>query len=192
MVTGVMQPMNRSILILILSILLFIPVIADIPIEGMKQHNYQYVINNSAEYPDFIFLTSSEIWNFEHPSIVVNGTFGGGYKLDGFVLHAIKEADLDPLVKEQLGTENQDKTDLNGYFSSAPHATADMMLPVATSINDTIPLSNLTVLLQIQNIQDNELNISKTRVIYGFENGTTIDMAFQEESDDSKPGTPGT
>jgi hypothetical protein len=187
-----MQDMSRSILIVILAGFLFIPALADVPIEGMKQYNYQYVINNSVEYPDFIFLTSSEIWNFEHPSIVVNGTFGGGYKLDGFVLHAMKEADLDPLIKEQLGTETQERTDLTKYFSSAPLATADVMLPVATSINDTIPLSNLTVLLQIQNIQDTELNITKTRMVYGFENGTTIDMAYQEESNDSQPGTPGT
>lgn len=187
-----MQHMNRYLLILILACLLFIPVISDVPIEGMKQYVYQYEINNTAEYPDFIFFTSSEIWNFEHPSIVVNGSFGGGYKLDGFVLHAMKETDLDPDVKEQLRTENQDKTDLSRYFSSAPLATSEIMLPIATSLNDTIPLSNLTVLLQIQSIQDTVLNISKTRVIYGFKNGTTIDMVYQEDSDDSKPGTPGT
>ncbi|MFH0968694.1 MAG: hypothetical protein V1862_13525, partial [Methanobacteriota archaeon] len=81
--------MSRFILILILTGFVLIPVIADIPIEGMKQYNYQYVINNSFEYPDYLFLTSSEIWNFEHPFIVVNGTFSGGYKLDGFVLHAM-------------------------------------------------------------------------------------------------------
>lgn len=187
-----MLGIKRVFLLLILTGLFFIPVIGDVPIEGMKQYNYQYVINNTVEYQDYIFLTSSEIWNFEHPSIVVNGTFSGGYKLDGFVLHAMKESDLDPRIIDQLRTEEQERTDLTQYFSSVPLATAALDLPVATSIEDTIPLSNISVRLQIESIHGNELNITKTQMIYGFENGTTIDIPFQEDVNDPKPGDPGT
>jgi len=185
-----MKKIAIQIFLLFLTGMLLTPVIADVPIEGMKQYNYQYVINNSADYPEYLFLTSSEIWGYEHPSIVVNGSFGGGYKLDGFVLHAMKEADLNPLIREELGTVNQ-KTDLPGYFTSAPLVTSEVMLPVATNMDDTVPLTNLTILLQIQNITNAELNVTKIRTIYGFENGTTIDQVFQGETDDTQPGTPG-
>ena len=185
-----MKDLPMKLCILLLVGILISPALADIPVEGMKQYNYQYVINNTGVFPDYLFLTSSEIWNFEHPSIVVNGTFGGGYKLDGFVLHAMKESSLDPRIKEQMETE-ETKTDLRTYFASAPIVTSELMLPVATSIDDTIPLSNLTILLQIQNITSSELNITKMKTIFGFENGTTIEEAYQEETDDTQPGTPG-
>ena len=187
-----MRRVNILILILILAGMFLTPAFGDVPIEGMKQYNYQYHINNTEEYPEYMFLTSSEIWGFEQPSIVVNGTFGGGYKLDGFVLHAMKEADLDPLIKEQMSRETQETKNLTGYFKSLSLATSDVLLPISTPIIDTIPLSNLTVLLQIQGITDTGLNVTKIRTVYGFENGTTIDQKYRETADDTQPGSPGT
>lgn len=158
--------------ILVLTGSLILPLGADIPIAGMKQYDYQYVINNTGDYPDYLFLTSSEIWNFEYPSLVVNGTFSGGYKLDGFVLHAIRQADLDPAVKGELTTPENVKKNLSAYFESAPLVTSELILPVATSINDTVPLTNLSVLLQVTGINARNLNITKVKTIYQYQNGT--------------------
>jgi hypothetical protein len=186
-----MYQMRKLAFLVILAGMFVVPVFADIAVEGRKQYSYQYLLNNSSDNPDYIFLTSSEIWGFDQPSVVVNGTFGGGYKLDGFVLHAIKEADLDPLIRERLKKEEQDRTDLSEYFSSLPLVTADVSLPVATSMDEKIPLNNITVLLQINSISDFELNVTKAKIIYGFENGTTINQEFQEDSDELQPGIPG-
>lgn len=187
-----MKQLERAIILLLISGLFIIPVIADIPIEGMKQYNYQYVINNSDNYKDYVLFTSSEIWNFQHPSIVINGTFGGGYKLDGFVLHAIRDSELDPSVKEQISRAEPDNKDLTGYFTNATIATSDIQLPVSTNVDESIPLSNITVLLQIQDISDNVLNVTKIQTIYGFENGTSTNMSTKEENDDSQYGDVGT
>lgn len=169
------------ILLLLLTTGIIIPTLADIPVEGIKQYNYQYMINNTADYPDYVFLTSSEIWHFEHPSVVVNGTFGGGYKLDGFVLHAIKETNLDATVKEQMTTADQIAENLSGYFASAPLATSEILLAVSIGMNDSIPLNNITVLLEVQNINGSELNITKVKTSLGFENGTVQEEINNED-----------
>jgi hypothetical protein len=175
----------RAIIITVLFIITMSVAIsmADIPVEGIKQYSYQYVINNTDDYPEYVFLTSSEIWNFEHPSLIINGTFGGGYKLDGFVLHAMKEVDLDKTVKEKMSAGNQGENIFSKYFASAPLATSDLLLPVSTGMNDTIPLSNITVLLEVEGIIGTELNVSKTATILGFENGTVQAEENDQEED---------
>lgn len=168
--------------ILILVTMLIMPLNADTPITGMKQYNYQYDITNTADYPDYLFLTSSEIWNFEYPSLIVNGTFGGGYKLDGFILHAIKKEDMSQTVKEELTSSDHDKKNLSPYFESAPLATSEILLPVSTSLSDKIPLTNLTVQLQVTGISDRILNITKIKTIYHYVNGTSSEEMDQEPS----------
>ena len=157
-----------------------VPVMADVPIEGIKQYSYQYVINNSADYPDYVFLTSSEIWSFEHPIFVINGTFGGGYKLDGFILHAIKNADLDAAVKEKLSAAGKGENNFSTYFESAPIATSDILLPVSTGMNDTIPVNNITVILEVKEIKGDILNVTKVKKLLGFENGSIIEEISDE------------
>lgn len=162
---------------------------ADIAVTGIKQQTNQYVINNTELFPEYQFLTSSEIWNYEYPSLVVNGTFGGGYKLDGFVLHAIKRTDLDPTVLADLSSPEREKKNLSAYFESAPLATSDLLLPVTTSLNENLSVSNLTVLVNIEGINKKNLNVSKIKTIYQYENGTKSEEIEQTKPKESESAT---
>ena len=179
---------GKIILIVLMTAFFIFPALADIPVEGVKQYNYQYIINNTTDFPDYVFLTSSEIWGFEHPARVINGTFGGGYKLDGFVLHAMKGADLDATIQEQIDTPEQTGKNLTAYFATAPLATSDIVLPVSTGMNDSIPINNITVLLDVQEINGSVLNMTKVKTLIGFENGTIQEEMNNEEIDDALPG----
>jgi len=168
-----------------LATLVIMPLEADIAVTGMKQQTYQYIINNTEDYPDYQFLTSSEIWNYEYPSLVINGTFGGGYKLDGFILHAIRQNDLDPAVRAELNTSDHEKKNLSVYFESAPMATSDLLLPVATTLNETLQVQNLTVILRIDEISNRTLNVTRLKTIYQYENGTSSEELEQNKPDDN-------
>lgn len=158
-------------------------VVADVPVEGIAQYTYQYLINNTAEYPEYSFITSSEIWGFEQPSLVINGSFGGGYKLDGFVLHAIRTADLSEKIQEQLSAPGKDTLNLSRYFTTVPVATSDLLLPVSTGMDSSITLSNITVVLQVQEIYGSDLNATKEKTIFRYENGTALEEMTREEAD---------
>lgn len=180
--------MRRIIIVLVIAAMSITTNLADVPIEGITQYTYQYVINNTADYPDYVFLTSSEIWGFEHPSLVINGTFGGGYKLDGFILHAMKDTDLDTTVKEKISSADQGDTNVTAYFTSIPLATSDILLPISSGMDETIPLSNITVLLQVEEIRGNELNVTKVKTVLGFENGTIQEEMNSGEDDTAITG----
>ncbi len=170
-------------LLLIFMVLGVSSVLADVPVEGIAQYTYQYLINNTEEYPEYSFITSSEIWGFEQPSLVINGSFGGGYKLDGFVLHAIRTADLSEKIQEQLSAPGKDTLNLSRYFTTVPVATSDLLLPVSTGMDSSITLSNITVVLQVQEIYGSDLNATKEKTIFRYENGTALEEMTREEAD---------
>ncbi len=157
---------------------------ADIKVEGITPFNYQYLLNNTEDYQNYTFLTSSEIWGFEYPSIVVNGSFGGGYKLDGFVLYALKNADLSQEVREKLLQEEGGNQNLSSYFETAPLAKSDILLPVSVSIEDSLELNNVTVLLQVDGIEGKNLSVSKLKTYYGYLNGSSEEVL---SSDNTEP-----
>jgi hypothetical protein len=159
---------------------------ADISVTDMKQQTYQYIINNTEVFQDYQFLTSSEIWNYEYPLLIINGTFGGGYKQDGFILHAIKNKDLDPAILAELKSTDYEKKNLSAYFETAPVATSDLILPVATTLDEKIPVQNFTVLLQIDEIQNKTLNVTRVKTIYQYENGTIAEIVQTNESNLNK------
>lgn len=148
---------------------------ADVPVEGMKQANYNYVISNIKDYPDYVFLTSSAIWGWKYASIINStGTFGGGYKLDSYEVHAIKASDFDQAkffaARDEYDQEIADCTD---YCRDNPKiVSSNLTLPKATSLKDIIPLEKIEVDLRIDAITDQVLRISKTKMLYYYENGT--------------------
>lgn len=178
--------MQKEIFLLIIGMALIItPTPGDIPIEGITPYNYQYQITNTANFSDYSFLISSEIWGFDSPHLVNNGTFGGGYKLDGFILHAIRNSDLDPEVRESLISHEEGEKNLVEYFKNVQLATSSMLLPVSTGIDSAIPLSNITVMLQIEDIVDRDLAVSETKKVFWYLNGT-VEEKFPSKTEESE------
>lgn len=160
-------------------LLLSLSATADVPVEGMKQTSYDYVISNIKDYPDYVFLTSSAIWGWKSASIINStGTFGGGYKLDSFEVHAIRASDFDRQKFFAARDEyDRDIANCTDYCRGNPKiVSSNLALPKATSVNEIIPLEKIEVLLRVNSITDQALNISKTRMLYYYENGTVQEL----------------
>ncbi len=156
-------------------LLLSLRALADVPVEGMKQVSYDYAISNIRDYPDYVFLTSSAIWGWKYASVINStGTFGGGYKLDRYEMHAIKALDFDRqeffAARDEYNEEIANCTD---YCRNNPMiVSSNLALPKATSVNLTMPIEKIEVLLRVNGITDRTLELSKTRMLYYYENGT--------------------
>lgn len=160
-------------------LLLSLSATADVPVEGMKQVSYSYVISNIRDYPDYVFLTSSAIWGWKYASIINStGTFGGGYKLDSYEVHAIRAPDFDRQKFFAARDEyNQEIANCSDYCRDNPKiVSSNLALPKATSVNLTMPIEKLEVLLSVDGITDQALDISKTRMLYYYENGTVQEL----------------
>lgn len=165
----------------ILVILLLLPCAsADVKVDGWREQSYDYVISNINDFPDYVFLTSSAIWGWEYASVIDStGHFGGGYKLDSFIVHAVKASDFD--WKEFSGQGNvsdQEAVNCTDYCqNNALIISSNLTLPKATSVQEIIPLQKIEVYLKVENITSQALNISKTRMVYHYSNGTVQEMA---------------
>jgi hypothetical protein len=160
-------------------LLLSLCALADVKVEGWKDLSYDYIISNINDYPDYVFLTSSNIWGWKYASLINStGSFGKGYKLDDFKVHAIKASDFD----RDLFLRERDEYDLNtvnctDYCQNNTNiVSSSLMLPKATSIEEILALEKIEVFLKIDNITNQALNISKTKTLYYYENGTVQEL----------------
>jgi hypothetical protein len=165
---------------LILSILLFsLCAFADVKVEGWRSQSYDYIISNINDYPDYVFLTSSAIWGWEHASLInKTGSFGGGYQLDGFIVNAISAQDFDTEKflshKDEFSPDTVNCTD---YCRNNPRIlSSNITLDKAVSVKEILPVEKIEVYLKIDNITSHSLNLSKTGMLYYYDNGTTQEM----------------
>jgi hypothetical protein len=148
---------------------------ADVKVEGWKDLYYDYIISNINDYSDYIFLTSSNIHGWEYASLINStGLFGKGYKLDDFIVHAIKTSDFN----RDLFFSHRDEYDPNTVNctdycqDNSKIVSSSLMLPKAISVEEILALEKIEVFLKIDNITDQALDISKTKTLYYYENGT--------------------
>lgn len=171
---------------------LFSAASADIAVEGVSTYSYQYTITNFEQFSDHIFLTSSAIWGWEYPFIIQDGTFGGGYKLDGFVLHAIPSADIDPDKITDLNASDtlSDETNESGassYLADLPFLTANISLPKGAFFEDKLGIENVTVNLNITTLNETSFDAIKESALFGYRDGTVLQVPM---SGDDEPVPP--
>jgi hypothetical protein len=169
------QTMGRALIFGLVLVALFPSAQADVAVEGWGQYNYNYVITNIGDYPDYVFLTSSGIWGWEHITVIENrtGSFGGGYKLDSFQVNAIKSSKLDwNALKDEGEVINEEDKPRVDFFEDNPNiASSNLNLPVATSLEDTQNIDDITVYLKVNSIEGRSINLSETRVVYRYLDG---------------------
>jgi len=156
---------------------------ADIAVEGMRQYDYNYSIVNIGDFPDYVFLTSSAIWGWEYVSeINRTGSFGGGYKLDGFQVHAIKAENLDQgMLKAETSGDDKAKASRMEYFENNKDiVSSNTTLPVATSLEEALGLKSISVYLKINSINESAINLSETRVVYSYLDGRTEELPVKD------------
>jgi len=181
--------MYRMIVLALVTMSLLSAAYADIAVEGVSDYSFHYNISNFGQFPDYVFLTSSAIWGWDYPQVISDGTFGGGYKLDGFVLHAILSSDLD---MERLGPGNDEATNdademVHDYLKSLPFLTANISLPVGAFYDDKLGISNVSVILNITDLDETSFDVTKEAALFGYVNGTVIRVPVPDDEDLAPP-----
>jgi len=170
---------KTAVLALLGLLLLSFGVLADVKVEGWRDQSYDYLISNMNDFPGYVFLTSSAIWGWDYASLINStGSFGGGYKLDGFIVHAMETSDFDrDKFFSQRDQYDQEIVNCTKYCQDNPRiVSANLTLPKSISVEERIPLSKIEVYLNVDSISDQALNISKTKMLYYYENGTIQEL----------------
>ena len=171
--------------------------LADIPIEGVTEYDYEYNLTNAWMYPEYMFLTSSLIWGWDEPRVIQNGTFGGGYKLDSFLVSALRKDAVNSTVLDMLnrsgeeGSEKEaDGTLLSEYLSNAPVISANISLPVGGFFEDTLNIESVTVNLKITGFSDADMAIVRDTALFRYKDGKTAEMNVNKGEEIIPPSVP--
>jgi len=157
---------------------------ADVAIDGMRTYNCNYVISNIGNYPNYVFLTSSAIWGWTYTSVVnkKTGSFGGGYKLDGFVLHAVKVSDLRGMKLKSISDLSPSQAEQ--IKNNTKVLTANISLLKATNFNDTVPLERFSIILRIDALNDTAFNVSRIKAVFDYTGGKRKEIPFTLKSNE--------
>lgn len=156
--------------------------LADVRVEGWKEVEYKYIISNIKDYPEYLFLTSSAIWGWEYASVINStGEFGGGYKLDEFIVNSIKRSNIEQQQERffsQNGSDDLQTFNCTNYCQdNSDIVSSNLSLPKATSMKEEQGVEGIEVYLKIEDINDQSLNLSKVKMLYYYQNGTIAEVS---------------
>ncbi len=151
---------------------------ADIIDENREIIYYDYQIVNIDEYPDYLIIAGSSIYGLDSAVPVVNGTFGGGYKLDGFKLYAINNTEVKTM--DLTNDQGEFKNIAHGdYLRNLSMVVSDNTFNVAGSYEKDIGYDKIHVNLTILKLNDDVFEVNQTDRNVTFTNGTSIDSIFE-------------
>lgn len=171
--------MKKTSIILSLYIVIFTAftpaAFADVIEPGMKNINYNYKISNIDDYPEYIFLAHG----VPSPSLeIITSKEFSFYKLSAVSIYAVKKSDLN---EEELN--NMNDLELQNFFNNnSKLISSDIQFDGSYgNVGMDNPLDNVLLELEITSINDNKMNIKKSKVIYTYSDGSTQEELIKNQ-----------
>ncbi len=153
---------------------------ADVIEPGMKTINLNYKISNINNYPDYVFL----LHGTPNPDIeIINSSEFSFYKLSAVSIYAIKKADFNQEIL------NGSPEEIQAFFENNPNLIKSNMTLDGSygDVKIENPLKEVTIILEIKDLNSNELNIEKSKIIYTFEDGSQQEESIEDQNNLPEP-----
>jgi hypothetical protein len=174
--------MKLEIVILVLIIFLSFSSVsyADVIQPGMKDVKIYYQINNIQNYPDYVFL----IRGTPSPSLeIINSSEFTFYKLSTVSIYAVSKRSFN---ENEL--KNMDDTQLGNFLNSSNVIKSNIKLQGSSkNINIDNPLEKILLTLNINSIDNNTMNITKSKITYIYNDGSTGEETFKDQNSTPEP-----
>jgi len=171
----IMMKSKLFILFTLILILMLFPsnVFADLIVTGTKAVGFCYEISNIDDYPDYVFLLHGEpMLSYE---IINPGECFSFYKLGTVSIYAVKEYNFN---EDEL--KGKDYREVQNYFTGDPRViSSDIQLTSYGTVPENDPLEKAATILEITSLDENNLEIQKSKIIYTYTDGTSEEKDFQ-------------
>ena len=161
-------------LMALLSVFLFLTpaAFADVIEPGQKVITYDYKLTNIDNFPDFVFI----LHGMPNPSLeILNSSVFNFYKLSTCSIYAVPKTVFNNVQLDKMN-ESQVEEFLN---NDSRVARSNLELEgIYKTVSSNDPLNSALVLLEIKSINDTNLDIQKTRVVYGYSDGKNDEKPF--------------
>lgn len=175
--------MTKKYLIIFFIISLFsVPfAFADVIQPGEKIITFDYQLNNIQDYPDYVFI----LHGMPNPTMdILSSSEFSFYKLSTCSIYTIKRSDFN-----KINWTKMNETELETFLMNDSRvARSDLQLDGQYgSVGIDNPLESALILLHINSIQGNDLEIQKTKIVYGYADGQHTEAKFQNQNQTPPP-----
>ncbi|MCK9152468.1 hypothetical protein [Methanobacterium alcaliphilum] len=154
---------------------------ADVVEPGTKEVGLNYQIENINDYSDYVFLAHG----IPNPSFqLINSSEFSFYKLSQVSIYAMQKSDYSQLDFSKMNDSsienffNNDKRiiksnlNLSGFYGVVPESN---------------PLESALMVLKIESVNPNQLNITKARMVYSYNDGSSSLENFTDQAVTPEP-----
>jgi hypothetical protein len=178
--------MKSGNLLVMVVVLVFVfsltPVYGDVLEPGQKTVPIYYVLENINDYPGYVFLLHG---NPTPDFQILNASPFTFYKFSVASIYAVEESQFNQAEFSAMNT-NQ----LDSYFQNDSLVlNANLQLEsLYSTVSETNPLENATIMLKVVALDESGLKIEKNRIIFGYQDGQTVEESYVDQ--DTTPQAP--
>ena len=181
--------MENKLAILFSMILLLAPsvVSADVIMPGQKGVSWCYEISNIGDYPDYVFIVSTEYPLAEY-EIIDEGCFtfykNGQASVYAIPKNEFNESELSMLsysVRLRRGDEEPDPREIFENYLEQNFLKSDITLEAFGTVPEDDPLKDVVITLQIRSLDENTFDVDKSMITYTYADGTSEEKVFQRQ-----------
>lgn len=169
---------------MVLICLTMVPVVsADVIDPGQKEVALYYQITNINSYTNYVFLLHG---NPSPSFMVLDSTDFNFYKLSTASIYAVKKSYFNQTKLEKMTSKQ-----LDNYFTNNTNVIASNIKLKGGygSVNLTNSLNKVVIQLEITSLNQNNLEIKKTRAKYFYTDGSTKTADFIDQNTIPTPNT---
>ncbi|MDO9044077.1 MAG: hypothetical protein Q7U35_02095 [Methanobacteriaceae archaeon] len=173
---------KKYLIVFLIAALLFIPTaFADVIQPGEKAINFDYQLTNIKDYPDYVFI----LHGMPSPTMeILSSSEFSFYKFSTCSIYAIKKTDFNKINMSKMNDTEVETFLMNDSLVARSNLELEGQYGSVTIDN---PLEGALVLLRINSIQGNNLEIQKTKIVYGYSDGKKTEKTFQSQNQTPEP-----
>jgi hypothetical protein len=135
-----------------------------------------YVLENINDYPGYVFLLHG---NPSPDFQVLNASPFTFYKFSVTSIYAVNQSGFNQAELLAMNTP-----ELDSFFQNDSRVlNANLQLEaIYSTVSDTNPLENATIMLKVVSLDDTGLEIEKDRIIFGYQDGQTEEEGYVNQN----------
>jgi hypothetical protein len=148
---------------------------------GMKNVEIYYQVSNIQNYPDYVFL----IHGNPSPSLeIINSNEFTFYKFSTVSIYAISKTNFN---ENELKNMNESQAQ-NFLKTDSSIIKSDLTLHESSkTVNNNNPLEKILITLNINSIDNETMNVTKSKVTYTYNDGSVQEETFIDQNSIPEP-----
>lgn len=162
---------------------------ADSIMPGFKSVKYCFQIENMDDYPEYAFILGFETQPIQDRRLILSGECVGFYKYASPTVYAVRK---ELVNSSYFNLSEQDRAYLFSKEGNPLDAIEEVIPSGITlehfgTVRDDNPVKEVVDVLAIRSVDDNRLDLRKSKIIYTYTDGSSEEKPYELQSKTPEP-----